>query len=337
MNRIVLIILLGLLVLAGCQEEETQKVTSPTTPEAPEDEEDVKETEGYTLKHTEPTYITIGDQEFEVVPAFDSTLDYIEFMEENPLESKTEAYASKVVNPFRQEEFGDTRGGDVRPPKNIDALRKSVQKLDSSYEEIVHSIEESLEKSVERVQLDRPTKIYVFPFNPDQLSLIDEMDGVLAHTTDALVWFEIDPEHYTEEALSYTMAHEYHHLAYFEMHPERPVDLVEEALVEGKADAFAEGIYPEAEFPWTKELTKEEETEVINWVNERRYTYEVEDLIEFSGGNDSIPKWADYRMGLMIIEDFIRNNPEITVEEWTKMGPEEILKGSRFADDFDGV
>lgn len=331
MMRFVFILLFVIAIITGCKDQEEREVRSPPTPKPQEEIDQLENSEHYTLQHAKPTEIIVKGQEFQIIPFFDPILNYIQFIEENPFESKTEAYASTVVEPFRKEAFGESGGDVMKPPKNIDKLKESIQMLDSKYEDLVGLIEESLEKSVDLLEVDSSTKVYLFPFNPDQLSLIKDMNGVTGSAIKELIVLEIAPEQYTHEALTYTMAHEYHHVGYFHLNKDEQKDLINEALIEGKADSFASMIYPDYENPWTGEISENEEKNIMKWINEKRYTYEREDVLQFSSGNDVIPRWSDYKIGFVIMQEFIQKHPVVSVEEWTKMAPDEILERSGYS------
>lgn len=61
------------------------------------------------------------------------------------------------------------------------------------------------------------TTIYLFPFNPDQNIAINIMNGVTVFSTsNHKIVLHIAPQKYDEEMLKYALAHEYHHVVYFE-------------------------------------------------------------------------------------------------------------------------
>ncbi|GGD09750.1 DUF2268 domain-containing protein [Pontibacillus salipaludis] len=321
-------------LLTGC-EEKGQDGTEPTTLE---DTEEADNSERYTLKHAKETKVTIANQEFEIIPVLEPIFNYVQIIEQEPLKSKTEAYTSTVIEPFRKTVYGEENGHflqghlSFQPPRNVDKLKASVQKLDENYEDILDSLKTSLKQSVHLLPLDSTTKIYVFPFNPDQLSVIDDMNGVTGFATPNTIVLNIEPEQYTEEMLRYIIAHEYHHIVHFNINPRKEQDLMGYSLMEGGADSFAQMIYPDVIPKWNDTLTSDEWDTVWNLVLDKRYDYDRQDIEEIRNGNNELPMRSHYKLGYRIMQDFIKKNPSVSVEEWTMMMPDEILEKTSYAD-----
>lgn len=203
--------------------------------------------------------------------------------------------------------------------------------MDENYEHFSHLIKETLEKSSNLLHGGKTT-IYLFPFNPDQYTIISQMSGVTAFaTSNQIIVLQIAPQKYKEEMLKYTVAHEYHHIVYFEDKKDKQRDLFDYILSEGKADSFATLINPEINVPWTDELSPDEELTIWDWAKDKRYSFNNNDLAEMNAGNGVIPKWSDYKIGYQIMQDFLQKNPDIPIKEWTFMDSDEILKRSRFS------
>ncbi|MBR7554513.1 DUF2268 domain-containing putative Zn-dependent protease [Allobacillus sp. GCM10007491] len=82
----------------------------------------------------------------------------------------------------------------------------------------------------------------------------------------------------------------------------------------------------------TKPLSLDEAASIWEWTKERRDTFNETDLAELRNGNRDIPSWSDYRIGFHIMQEFLKNNPNVSIEEWTFMDSDEIIKKSRFVD-----
>lgn len=337
MNKYILIIFFVMItLLTGCNEESVPEPGKSTKTEKIANH--VDNTKGYSIKNATPINFKVGEQEFHIVPVFNPMLEYIQKVEENSEEKHKELYLSTVVEPFRKNVFGENGGLWLKDrysfaaPINIERLNESIQMLDEDYEHFSYLIKEALKKSSNLLPSGNTT-IYLFPFNPDQYHFISQMSGVMAFaSSNQIIILQIAPQKYNEETLKYAMAHEYHHVAYFEKNENQNKDLVDYILTEGKADSFAKLIIPDFEAPWTKGLSPDEEQAIWNWAKERRYSFNEKDLAEMRGGNGDIPQWSNYKIGYQIMQEFLKNNPDVSIEQWTSMDSDEILEKSNFND-----
>ncbi|WP_053367890.1 DUF2268 domain-containing protein [Bacillus sp. FJAT-27245] len=337
MNRhLAFIFLIIISLLSGCVEERTS--TQEKTPKKEVSPEQVEQNQSYVIKNAAPLQFKVGEQEFDLVPVFNPILEYIQKMNDNSDADHKELYISTVVEPFRKEAFGEDGGlwlkdkYNFAAPINIKRLNESIQILDKDFEHFSHLIKEALEKSA-TVLPGGKTTIYLFPFNPDQYSIINQMNGVTAFaTSNKVIVLQIAPQNYDEETLKYVLAHEYHHTVYLEGDNNQRIDLIDYVLTEGKADSFAHMIIPELTLPWITELTQDEEQAILNWAIERRYSYDTDDLVELNAGNHNIPRLSGYKIGYQIMQDFLKKNPNVSISEWTFMKTDEILENGRFAE-----
>jgi uncharacterized protein YjaZ len=61
-------------------------------------------------------------------------------------------------------------------------------------------------------------------------------------------------------------------------------------------------------------------------------SYDLTVYYEFFRGEQSkgLPQWSNYRIGFTILQSYLETHPEDSIEEWTKLEEEEILRGSAF-------
>jgi uncharacterized protein YjaZ len=333
MNRNLLIIVVIIVsLLSGCVEEKSTETIKQTKTENDSKESD--NIKGYEIKNATPVQFKVADQEFEIVPVFETHLKYIQKVKEDPEANHSELFISTVIEPFRKEAYGKDRGlwlkDKLTGAINIEKLNESIILLDENYEHISNLIKESIEESAKLLPGGKKT-IYLFPFNPDHSVSISRMNGVTGIAApEQFIIMHIAPHKYKEEMIPYTMAHEYHHTVYFEKIKTQERDLIDYALVEGRADSFANLVSPNINVPWTAEISEEELQTIWNWVNERRYSFNENDYTEIRDGNRIIPQWSDYRIGYQIMQDFLEENPDVSINEWTFMDDDEILEKSRF-------
>jgi uncharacterized protein YjaZ len=333
MNRYLLItVVIIISLLSGCVEERASEKVKQVETDIPSTQKE--ESEGYSIQHATPDQFKVGEQEFEIVPVFEPHLEYVQRVKENQESNHKELYISTVIEPFRKETFGKNRGlwlnDYLTAPINIEKLNESIILLDENYEHFSQLIKESLEKSVKLLPGGKKT-IYLFPINPDHSVLISQMNGVTGIAApEQFIVLQIAPQKYKEEMIPYTIAHEYHHTVYYEKTKTQKRDLLDYVLVEGKADAFANLVYPNMNIPWIAEVPQGDENTIWNWANERRFSFNEDDLAEMRTGNRMIPQWSDYRIGYQIMQDFLKDNPDVPINEWTFMDADEILENSHF-------
>ncbi|OCA81686.1 hypothetical protein A8F94_22785 [Bacillus sp. FJAT-27225] len=339
-RHLFLILLIISSFLTGCVKDRASTTITPPKKEI-STSRNVDNTEGYTIKNAFPTQFNIGEQEFEIVPVFNPLLDYIGKVKEDSNANHKDLYISTVVEPFRKEAFGENGGLGLKDkynfaaPLNVNRLNESIRLLDEEYENFIRLITEGLEKSSLLLKGEKTT-IYLFPANPDQYAIISQMSGVLAFaTTNQVIVLHIAPQNFEEDILKYTLAHEYHHTVYLTKKKQQERDLFDYVITEGKADSFANLVFPEINAPWTDELSPEEKQAIWNWAKERRYSFNTNDLAEMNRGNRIIPKWSDYRIGYGMMQDFLKQNPAYPISEWTFMNADEILEKGHFAKKFE--
>jgi uncharacterized protein YjaZ len=323
-----------LFILTGCVEEKATETMKQTKTENVAKESDT--TKDYEIKNATPVQFKVGEQEFEIIPFFEPILEYVDKVNESSEPNHKELYLSTVVEPFRKMAFGEDGGLGLEnkfnffAPLKMEKLNESVILLDENYDYISHLIKDGLEKSAELLPGGKKT-IYLLPFNPDQGQAISFMNGVTAFATpEQFIVLQIAPQKYKEEMIPYVISHEYHHTVYTEKIKNHRKDIIDYVLVEGKADSFANLIYPTMNLSWTAVMPPKELQNIWNWANERRYSFNENDLTEMRAGNRIIPQSSDYRLGYGIMQHFLKNNPDIPIHEWTYMSPDEILEKSGF-------
>jgi uncharacterized protein YjaZ len=332
-NRYLLItIVIIISLLSGCVEERASEKVKQVKTDIPSNQKE--ETDGYSIQNATPDQFKVGEQEFEIVPVFEPHLEYIQKVRETQESNHKELFISTVIQPFRKETLGENRGlwlnDYLTAPINIEKLNESIILLDENYERFSQLIKESLEKSAKLLPGGKKT-IYLFPFNPDHSVLISRMNGVTGIAApEQFIVLQIAPQKYKEEMIPYTMAHEYHHTVYFEKIKTQKRDLIDYVLVEGRADSFANLIYPNMNIHWTAELPLDLVQTIWTWSNERRYSFNEDDFAEMRTGNRIIPQWSDYRIGYQIMQDFLEKNADVPINEWTFMDADEILEKSHF-------
>jgi len=118
------------------------------------------------------------------------------------------------------------------------------------------------------------------------------------------------------------MDHEYHHSVWtsrnFETADFTPLEYI---IFEGKADSFADKIFPNTNHTFINMLDEKNEKRIWNLIkpemNQRNTN--MNDKIFY--GTEDIPYGSVYAIGSNIIESFKKNNPEINDAELIDMSP----------------
>jgi uncharacterized protein YjaZ len=333
-TKLLIIAVMIVSLLTGCVEEQAKETMKQAIKENNSNESDT--TKEYEIKNAIPVQFKVGEQEFEIIPFFEPILEYVDKVNESSEQNHKELYLSTVVEPFRKMTFAEDGGLGLEnkfnffAPLKMEKLNESIILLDENYDHFTHLIKDGLEKSAELLPGGKKT-IYLLPFNPDQGQAISFMNGVTAFATpEQFIVLQIAPQKYKEEMIPYVISHEYHHTVYTEKIKNHRKDIIDYVLVEGKADSFANLIYPTMNLSWTAVMPPKELQNIWNWANERRYSFNENDLTEMRAGNRIIPQSSDYRLGYGIMQHFLKNNPDIPIHEWTYMSPDEILEKSGF-------
>ena len=217
-----------------------------------------------------------------------------------------------------------------KPIIKLDELEQAIGLLSAN--NVTGIVEAALEKSNNYIE-GVDTLVFIFPCDPGDSFTRDSMKGVrgvsgLSCATSILSVNPLAPD--WQKTLSYVTAHEYHHVTWGIRHGHQFAGNVLEVLIlEGRADSFANIVYPGLSLPWTSSLGKEKEREV--WRNTVKDNLDNTDLV-FTKNLTLDEFWSGYAIGYHIVQAFIANHPEVGVEEWTGMTAEELFQNSGYED-----
>ena len=277
----------------------------------------------------ERTILKVNNQQFEVLTAWKIFEDYIK----NRSDYNSNLFV-KIKNEFNScAEFSsliDAIKQEIEPDNELEKEIEIMKNLD--FVSIVDTVYQKVTK-----ELPGPdTKILFIPANPAYRNIYRQY-GVGLHAFSpgtGRIIVSLDPTFENwQHMLPYTLAHEYHHSVWtsrnFETADLTPLEYI---ILEGKADSFADEIYPITDHPFINKIEKIVEKRVWNLIkpemNERNTN--INDKI-FYGAKD-IPYGSVYAIGFNIIKSFKANNPEITHTELIDMSPQEILYLSKYDD-----
>lgn len=222
------------------------------------------------------------------------------------------------------------------PVTDLDALNNEIDILSKSgVEEIV---KEAVKKAA-RIFPGPNTTIYLQVLDPIYKRFLPKtlQTGVVAHTFGSgRIFVAIDPT--VQEWQNYLLkivAHEYHHSVWLSRNFETiNFSLIEYLILEGRADSFADLVYPETKSPWTDLLDQDKEYDVWNQIENKLHTRDNRLNLRIVVGDKDIPFASGYTIGYRIMQEFLKNNPGVSLLEWTDMAAGDILLKSRYHDRF---
>ena len=116
-------------------------------------------------------------------------------------------------------------------------------------------------------------------------------------------------------------------------------NLLYDLILEGRADSFAHIVYPDVDIAYVSSISIMTQKEVWNEIKPNLETGDMNYItkvmfggyIETPEGYKKIPyPCCGYAIGYNIVQEFIKNNPEVTIDEWTDMKAIDILEKSRW-------
>ncbi|CAG9622478.1 DUF2268 domain-containing putative Zn-dependent protease [Sutcliffiella rhizosphaerae] len=269
-----------------------------------------------------------GEQNFEIIPLYESLRVYIEKAREAEDPNLHVLYMQNVFTPnwdkcFREGEYLQLMNKYInKPPANLDALERLVDKMAGANLEQI--IKQSLIESAQLLS-GPDTNVCILPYNQNA--------GGLAVNIGAgkITIFYDDNFYRTEEDLAGTVAHEYHHSVWTDRHYTHGyTTLLEYMIFEGRAESFKHRLYPTAT---TYSITQQQEETSWAKIVDSLDSISLDNQKIILGGGE-FPRLYGYAAGFNIMQDFLNNNPEVTIDEWTALSPEKILEKSNYVDRF---
>lgn len=300
----------------------------------------VQKVENEQIPSIEPAVVEVGDQKFDLFSYYPSFDHYIKLAKKEQ-DSLEESYAQAVTEPFQKNAFGKVKGTMYAdywfftPPKDIIPLQSELQALSDREESLYIAIEDALKKSAEMLPGSDKT-VHIFPANPAYThGKTQELNPLgVALGQDVIVLFVTSI--LNEEDLQHTIAHEYFHMIDMERgtaENSMSSTLLEVAVMEGKAEAFARMNYPETKQDWILNADEKITEETKALFLEEKDSPEIEIWNDFYYGNPvvEVPPFASHIIGYDIMQKFLKQHPDMPVEEWLELTTEEILAGSEYA------
>lgn len=277
-----------------------------------------------------------SNQKFTIVSFYLHMPTYIEKVKQNKSQINR-IYKKYVYNPIWKDFASKGECSFLarflkNPITNLETLNTEIKVLSESGVENI--IKDALLK-VSKVLPGPNTIVYIQVMDPVHKKYLPKRlhTGVVAHTFGAgRIFITIDPTiPEWRKHISKIVAHEYHHSVWVSRNFETVnFSLIEYIVLEGRADSFANMIYPNIESPWTDLFGLDKEQSVWYHIKSDLHRREEKLNMKMAIGDKDIPIASVYTIGYRIMQDFFKNNPDVHLLEWTDMKAEEILSKSKY-------
>jgi uncharacterized protein YjaZ len=222
--------------------------------------------------------------------------------------------------------------------RDTTGLSGRIATLNSNKEKIEKIITDALAACNKHLKNDSMT-IYVQPFEGGFMSyVIKKMGGVSGFTAGGKsILLSIDPTVSNwSNMLAHALAHEYHHATWTVMNFKKQglSDLLSDLVFEGRADSYANIIYPTIGAPWDTAISAKKQMDL--WTKIKPSLKDTTGMmyykVMFGDWQDyaDYPMWGGYSLGFSIVQAALKANPKLSPEEWTNLTPEKILEMSGY-------
>ena len=285
-----------------------------------------------------------ANQQFSIVSFYLNMPVYIKKAKENKKQIN-KIYKTYVYDPI-WDNFA-SKGECSFLAKNIKYPITEIDGLDTAIKILSDSgVEDIIKKALLKVSKVLPgpnTTIYIQILNPSYKKMIPSnaskiIDmGMHADTYGTgRILIAIDPMSKNwKKMLPRIVAHEYHHSVWVSRNFETiNFSLLDCLILEGRAEGFADLIYPDIEAPWPGSFDLNYEYRVWQHMKQVLHSKDEQIITKMFAGNEEIPFLGVYSMGYKIMQEFFKNNPEVSLIEWTDMEPAEFLSKSKYSEKF---
>gem|GEM_PF-854882 len=280
--------------------------------------------------------------EFKVVLVDKELKEYIEKARKNE-DDIDKLYKETVYNPILSK--NNLNFEDYFSHRPIISLDRLESKLDVLIQEDVENFSKDILEECNEFLPGVDSTVYIFPYEPEEEGGFFKASSKgamgFANLENGNIILCIDPTFEKWKIyLPHVIAHEYHHIVWANSNLEEMDDtLIEDILLEGRADSFADLVFPDNKIiPPIPPIEIDREKEIWNNIKENLdntdsdYSKKV-----LHGDNKEFPLAAGYIIGYNIVQEFIKNNPEVSIEEWTNMRAMDMLKKSGYIEKMENI
>ena len=283
----------------------------------------------------------------EVVPVYEGQRAYLDALQAEPgllSREKLARFDQLVLSPYAEPcaegyETGFVASYFYDRVVDAPAFTDALEQLIAASADVEEAVGRAMATVTPLLPADPITFCLLVPRPDDALEteIIKKMGGAAGSVgSPYVVHLQVYPQEGWLERLEYVVAHEYHHAALAQRFPDglETFDLLAYLVTEGKADSFAHLAYPEVIAPWTSALTPDQEREQWRALQPLLTATPATDPSLFRNamfGSSAFPTWTGYTVGFHIVQAFLQRHPEASVEAWTALDAQTILKQSGYS------
>jgi len=281
-----------------------------------------------------------SDQQFSIVPFYLHMPKYIEKAKENRNQIDR-IYKKLVYNPIWKDFASKGECSFLakflkNPITDLEGLNSEIKVLSESG---VEKIVKNALLKVSKILPGPNTMVYLQAIDPTYKKYLPDsfQMGLAAHTFGSgRIFITIDPTAADwKNNLNKVVAHEYHHSVWISRNFKTiNFSLIEYLILEGRAESFAELVYPNIKSPWINIIGLEKEQSVWYSIKNALNSRDAELNLKIAVGDKDIPFASAYIIGYRIMQEFLINNPHESIMEWTDIKAEEILLKSKYEEKF---
>lgn len=238
-----------------------------------------------------------------------------------------------VLEPIREKYLKDNQGKFLAEQHiestliNTSNQREALEALENlKLEEIISEIVKNCSKYLE---LDEVT-VLVIPISSEKTfgEITKKISIVGLAYGDGKILLMIDPfnKEY-EKLLPNILAHEYHHSVWLKREKlNSEFTLLDYLIFEGRAESFANIVYPSIENSTYSKFNEVEARKFFSIILDDLDSTEGNLLRDIMFGSSKYPSMAGYNLGYKIVQNYLKENTDIDIEDWTYMEPKHILQ-----------
>ncbi len=247
--------------------------------------------------------------------------------------NKGKIYDEKLINPLINNYFSKCEyldlfryGYSYFIPDTM-GIEHAINGINANKNEIEEAIHKSINKCSEYLKDDSIT-FYVQPPNISRSEILNKMGGVTGMTVGGkhiLITVDTDVNGW-KDGMEYCVAREFLHSYWTNTHYDSTFKwtLLRYLAYEGKADIFAKKLYPTAKAPWTSALDEPKKVELWKKITPRLHTRNFFFIPEVMFGSKEYPLWSGYTLGYKMVEDALKSQPNLKLEEWVALDAEKL-------------
>ncbi len=292
---------------------------------------------------------TSAEPRIELIRGYEGQERYAEAATGQSEETRAALYAELVAEPYR--ECGQKLNGETddlpdsrlsKPIVDLELLSATIDAIRSN--EVDARIVETATRAASLLSAEYVT-ICVFAYHPEgpELSFVKGAAGGVmgfAFYGEGMMWVEplllddVEIENWLAD-VDFTTAHELHHAVghrrtrqHYEEHT-----LLDFIVGEGRADSFVNILYPGEIPPWSLALSASEESTAWAQMADSLDSTDETVIGEFLFGSaeKGIPRWSGYTIGFRIVQSYLNNHPDASIDAWTYIDARELLRDSGYS------